>query len=373
MNRRALAMGFVFAVLARPARAEGEGPHSRRAPPADPVEAGRADLDARHYDEAIAVLEPVRKALAEKEPRSARLAEVCYLEGEACYLSGDKYRAHTLYRTILETNRAFPRLADVISREYEIGTAFIDGKAERPVLGLFHVTSGTLGAEILTFLIDNFQEKYFDTAQYLVADFRFRDHDWRRAADAYLRVEEEFQGSQWVPSAMFQRALCYLHMSRGYRYDDTWIRKAETLLKDYARKFPRGDRIKEAEAKLQDIREDRAAFYLETADFYAFRERKPRAVLVYLEAILREGPDTPSAERVPALLARVQELGVSEEDPTSAARAREIAAELERKRSIAAPAAPPAPAAGEVRPPVRADGAPPPVRPAAPQLPGSPR
>lgn len=355
---RGIVAVFLATLLAASAAADdGQGPRSRRAPPADPLDAAKADLEARRYEQAIEKIEPIREELEKKSPKSARLAEVCFYEAECRYLMGEKYAAHKLYRVILESHRGFPRLAEAISREYEIGTAFIEGKAERPVL-IFHAKNQTLGAEILSFLVENYQEKYFDTAQYLVADFRFRDHDWRRAADAYLRLEEEFQGSHWVSIALFQRALCYLHMNRGYRYDDTYVRKAEQLLKDYVRKYPRGDRIKEAEARLLDIREDRATFYLETANFYAFREKKPRAALVYLEAILREGADTPAVEQVPALLTKVVDLGTSEADPASADRAREIIADIQRKKSIAGPAGPAAPASGEAPRAARVDGAP---------------
>jgi TolA-binding protein len=356
MDRRKLAL----AVLLLAATA-GLAPRRTAAADAPPTfDAALADFQAKRYEAAIDEFEAIRDDLREKDPRSPRLPEAIFYLGESRYALGDKYAAHLCYREILEAHKGFQRLADAISREYEIGTAFIDGKAEKPLL-FFRVKSQSLGAEILQYLVDNFQEKYFDTAQYLVGDYYFRDKDWRRAADAYLRIEDDFPGSHWVSVAMFQRALCYMKMHRGYRYDDTNVRKAEKILKDYVRRYPRGDRIKEAEAVLQSIREDRARFYLETAAFYAKREGRPKAALVYLEAILREGRDTPAAGEVPRLLARVADLGQAKDDLASAQRAKDLLAEIARTRSIAAPATPAAPASGVARV-ARPDGAPAAVR-----------
>lgn len=310
----------------------------------DPLGSALADLQAKRYEQAIEKLEDYRDRLEHDDPASPRLAEALFHEAECRYLLGDKYAAHKLYREILERHyKDFPMLAQAISREYEIGTAFIDGKAERPIL-FFRVKSQALGVEILNYLIENYQEKYFDYAQYLIADYHFRDKDWRRAADAYLRIEEDFAESHWVPVAMFQRALCYLRMNRGYRYDDTQVRRAEELLLEYVRKYPRGDRIKDAEAILAGIREDRAKLYVEVARFYLHREKKPRAALIYVEAILREAPEAPAAGDLGPILAGIARY--EEKDPASARRARDIAAALEQNRTIAGPASAPAPAAG---------------------------
>jgi outer membrane protein assembly factor BamD (BamD/ComL family) len=310
------------------------------------------DLGAKRYEEAAEKLESIRNDLESSAPRSPRLAEVLFYEAEAHYLAGEKYRAHLLYREILDNHKSYSRLAEAISREYEIGTAFIEGKAEKPFLKIFRTKSRSLGVEILSYLIENFEEKYFDYAQYLIADYFFKDGDWRRASDAYLRIEEDFPGSVWVPVAKFQRAVCNLKQFRGYRYDDTAARRAEEILTDYARKYKHGDRIEDAEALLAGIREDRAKLYLENAHFYSFRERRPRAALVYLEAIVREAGDSPAAKEAPRLLAKIA--AAEEADPATASRARELAAEIERRRSISKPAEPAAAAAA----PAEASGPP---------------
>jgi outer membrane protein assembly factor BamD (BamD/ComL family) len=151
-----------------------------------------------------------------------------------------------------------------------------------------------------------------------------------------------------VPVAKFQRAVCYLRLHRGHCYDDTAARKAEEILHEYVRKYPRGDRIQDAETLLRQIREDRAKLYLENARFYSFRERRPRAALVYLEAIVREASGSPAAEEAPVILADIARR--AKDDPATATRARDLAAELERKRSVAAPTEPAAAAAAPAPP-----------------------
>jgi TolA-binding protein len=301
-------------------------------------------LEAKSYASARDGFASYRQAVGDAEPNAPRYVDSIYYEAEARYLDGDKFGAHELYRKILDFHRNFPHVADVIKREYEIGSAFIEGKAKKPFL-FFNHTSESTGAEILEYVIERYQQRYFDYAQYQVADYYFRDHDWRRAADAFLALEENFKESPWAGVAQYQRALCYKHLSRGYRYDPSPVTKAEEVLLDYVKKNPTGSRIREAEKALEEIREGRCKLYAENVEFYLWRERRPRAALVYAEAILRDTPDAPGARDVPAMLEKIADKA-GDDDPATAAKARDLLAELEKRR--------PAPASPQITPPTPA-------------------
>ncbi len=280
-------------------------------------------------------------AIEADQPQTPRYVEATFYEAECLYLEGDKVGAHELYRLILEKHKNFARIAEVINREYEIGTAFIEGKAEKPLLGfLWGTTSRSLGAEILEHLIENYQQNYFDNAQKLVADHYFRERDWRRAADHYIALENGWRERPLATEAQYQRGICYLRMCRGYRYDQTWIQRGEEVLVDYVKRYPTGNRIREAEKALAEIRASRAKLYIENAHFYLFRERRPRAALVYVDALLREAPDAPSAAEAPAILEDIA-AKAEEKDPATAAHARELLAELKTRPPGPAPARPP--------------------------------
>jgi hypothetical protein len=277
-------------------------------------------------------------AVQAKDPKAPRLVEAIYYEAECRYLDGDKAGAHELYRKILDDHRNFPKIAEVINREYEIGTAFIEGKAKRPFLGMFMIYSESYGAEILEHLVESYQQKYFDNAQQEVADYYFRRHDWRKAADAYMALEQNFHESPFSGVAMYQRAICHLRLCRGYRYDQTEVIAAEAILVDYIKRNPTGNRIREAEQALDEIRAARAKLYAENCWFYLFRERRPRSALVYAEAIAREAPSAPAAKELPTILDEIARKA-DPVDPPTAARAKELLAEVE-KRGLAKPGIP---------------------------------
>ncbi|HVY60567.1 MAG TPA: hypothetical protein VHF22_02890, partial [Planctomycetota bacterium] len=181
-------------------------------------QASLKQLEAKSYDAARDGFVAYRQAVGDAEPNAPRYVEALYYEAEARYLGGDKFAAHELYRNILDFHKNFPHVADVIKREYEIGSAFIEGKAKKSFL-VFDYQSESTGASILEYVIERYQQKYFDYAQYQVADYYFRDHDWRRAADSFLALQDNFPESPWAGVAQYQRALCYMNLSRGYRYD----------------------------------------------------------------------------------------------------------------------------------------------------------
>jgi len=261
------------------------------------------------------------------------MASALYYEGIAESIDGEKYSAHERFREILAEHRSFPEIADVVKRDYEIGLEFVEGKAERPVpvLSFLHMTSESLGAETLEYLLANYQQKYFDYAQYQVAEHYFRRRDFRRAADAYLSVEQQFRDSPWAAAAQVRRALCFMGQSRGYAYDPAPIDRAEEVLLDYVRRNPTGSRISEAETALTEIRDGRAALFAVNARFYNFRERRPRAALVYAEALLRETPGAPAAEDAQDILEDVIRRS-EESDPACAAQARDALAALARRK-----------------------------------------
>jgi outer membrane protein assembly factor BamD (BamD/ComL family) len=313
--------------------------------------------EAKSYAVAREGFEAYREGIQDREPpTSPRLAEAIFYEAECRYFEGEKDGAHDLYRTILDEHKNSPHLAEVINREYQIGSAFIEGQAARSFLFLIQMKSESLGVEILERLVAEYQQKYFDYAHYQIAAYYFLEHDWRRAADAYFTLEQQFPESPWAGVAQYQRALCWLRLSRGYRYDPTPVAKAEEILLDYVKRNPTGSRIREAERALDEIRADRALLYLENARFYLHRERRPRAALVYLEAMLRDTPEAPAAQAVPDLLDKVAERA-EERDPATAGVARELLAELERRRGAPAPpASVPAPTPGRLVPGGRGGG-----------------
>ncbi|GIW71558.1 MAG: hypothetical protein KatS3mg102_1100 [Planctomycetota bacterium] len=262
-------------------------------------------------------------------------AQALFGAGEAELALGRHYEAYLRFDRLLREHADFPALGRAIQRSYEIGVAFIEGKARRPWL-CWQVRSPALGAEILARLVDNYQENYFDYALLLIGDHHFAEGEWRRAADAYLRLEQEFPDSEWAGTALLRRALCELELSAGYRYDDQPVRRAEQLLLEYLRRYPRGDRVPEARAALGRIAEMRARLYLDNARYYLRNEGRPRAALVYLEAVLRECPLAEAAARAPALLEQVAARARAQGDGAVAERALRLAGELARVRAAAA-------------------------------------
>ncbi len=313
------------------------------------LEKGLTLLAERRYEEAYEIFESVasgapmpppaspEEVVADRALRRAGVARPTtaplyvlarFYMAESLFLQGEHHAAHKGYAEILEKHPDFERLAQAIEREHAIGAAFVERKAERPVLGgLFSVKDPDFGVALLEKLIAEYQQPYFDHAELLIADYHFAEADWLRAADAYERLQKDFPASEASDVAEYQSAVCKLRQVKGMRYDLSKVREAEKLLANYVRRRPTGARIREADALLKTVREDLAAQDLEVARFYLERERRPASALIYVESLLRNRRDTAAAEQAKEYLRAIAE---QEDDRAAAERAKQVLAGLER-------------------------------------------
>lgn len=254
---------------------------------------------AKRYEQAAALFRQSRPGL-----KRAQWVDSVFFEGECYAAVGRSFDAHRMFAWLLKHVPDSPRLGQAIAREYEIGVAFVEGKAQRP--GVFgDTTDQELGAEILLGLVDSYQQNYFDYALFVVGEYHFLEQDWRRAADLYLRVETEFANSVWAGAAAVQRARCYMHFARGYRYDQSALGDAAKLLETYLARYPKGNHVKQARSYLAEIHERQARHYVDTARYYFHRAEKPEAALVYLRVLVEQ---TPATKMTPSALDLLDEL-----------------------------------------------------------------
>ncbi|MBI3554231.1 MAG: outer membrane protein assembly factor BamD [Elusimicrobia bacterium] len=226
-----------------------------------------------------------------------------FARAEALYAKGEYFQAHQLYAQVLNGVPAAERLQACVDREVAIAEAFLGGRAERPAwAGLSSKKDPELGVSIIESLISRFpQASGIDRAEWLVAERRFDEKRWKEASDLCDRVLADFAQSPYADQAEFTRAMSWRRYPRGLEYDTTPWEKALKLFNAYAANRPQGARLEEAKAEIAAIREDLAAKDLYIARFY-IRTGKPKAVEIYLQAALRDYPETKAAAEARRLL-----------------------------------------------------------------------
>lgn len=90
-------------------------------------------------------------------------------------------------------------------------------------------------------------------------------------------------------------AQLYLELSRNQKHDPDLLALAQINLRKFRHDFPADGRIKLAEESLLAMREVYAEGLYETGRFYE-RKKKPSSALVYYRAVMRDYPDTHTAQ-----------------------------------------------------------------------------
>jgi outer membrane assembly lipoprotein YfiO len=225
----------------------------------------------------------------------AARGEALFLEGEALFHQGEYSAAHDVYRRILDEHSGHPRFRDAVGREHEIGTLLLKGEDPGRFLW-FSVSREDEGVEILQRIVTEFPaERFAEDSQFRIATYHFAEEEYEEAQEAYQRLYLDFPASKWAAISLFRAAECLLLRSRGPRYDPTPLEEARSVFREYIRKYPRGDKVKEAEAEIARIEETQAFEEYVVARSY-LRDGKSRSAEVYLRSIILNYPDTPTAD-----------------------------------------------------------------------------
>lgn len=190
----------------------------------------------------------------------------------------------------------------VLQKKYEIGIAYLSGHPRR-FFGI-SLPGESYGVEVLDELVKSFPyQSYSDDALYHIASYYHREEKYEQAELIYKRVIDKYPQSEWTGIAEYQIGISAMSRLKGVHYDLTPLEEAERRFNRYLRVYPRGDRARDAQAKLDEISRLRAEKLLGIARFYQ-REGKTKAVRYYLLRVLSDHEGTPSAEEARRLMKR---------------------------------------------------------------------
>jgi tetratricopeptide (TPR) repeat protein len=223
------------------------------------VEAGESE-DAADYGAVV---------VAANEVTPEDRAEAAFLAGEAEMRLGRHARAFERYRYVLENAPWSPHALQIEDRLFEIGRVMLFGDEYD---GFFKDRGR--GVDALESLAAHFRASdRADDALKLVGDY-FAGEDmeeWGEAALSYLRVADEYPGSEWAERCLWLAGHCRMRLAQGPRYDRNDLLRAREVLDRSVRTHPRGVAVAEARADLAGVTEQLAECELVVAEFYAGR------------------------------------------------------------------------------------------------------
>ncbi|MGH9362900.1 MAG: outer membrane protein assembly factor BamD, partial [Thermoanaerobaculia bacterium] len=279
------------------------GAEGKRIPPASLRAASHQALQAAAHRDALRGF----LALRDRYPDSpeAKESETSYAIAECYYHLGESEYA-SAYTHYLEVLKGSPReeiLKLTLGRIYDIGRAFLDGRAKRSFLGISY-RSPSYGVEILLgadglvtnypFYTDRSESSLAENALMEVARYYFQKQEYAEAELVFDRLIRDYPASVWSESAEYQLALSVFRQVRGVDYDQEALRKARSKFNAYLSHHPRGSHVEEAREFLRRISEMEGEHDLRIARYY-LRESQPQAAMLYLSSVMYHNPRTEAA------------------------------------------------------------------------------
>jgi len=94
-----------------------------------------------------------------------------------------------------------------------------------------------------------------DDAQYYIGLTRYQREEYIIAAYEFSKLIKNMPASAFVPDAQFMLAECYYQLSPNYNLDQVYTKKAIEEYQVFIDFFPLNERVREAEAKINELNE----------------------------------------------------------------------------------------------------------------------
>ncbi len=145
--------------------------------------------------------------------------------------------------------------------------------------------------------------EYGQDAQYYLAESYYKDKQFLLAASEYDRYISYYPQDERRPDIEFKAAMCYFKLSPRYKLDQNQTRKAIERFRLFNNRYPDHEKVQEAAARIDELREKLAHKSYEAARFYV-RTEQYKAATIYLDKTIDQYPESKWAER--ALVDQIQ-------------------------------------------------------------------
>lgn len=137
---------------------------------------------------------------------------------------------------------------------------------------------------------------YAQDAQFYLAESYFKDGRYLLAASEYERFISFFPRDERREEVDYKRALSFYEQSPRYRLDQSATVQAIELFQLFNNNYPNSDRVLDAAAKIDDLRNKLARKVFNAAEFYA-RINSYKAAVIYFDRTIDQYPESKWAEQ----------------------------------------------------------------------------
>ena len=259
-------------------------------------------FDQQDYDRARREFRKLLKAYKESE----EAVEAQYYLGRCEEEDGDYYKAFLEYRKTIQTYPSTKRFDEILQREYQLGSYFLAGKKRKVFGTVALLPARDKAVEIFQAIAEDgpFSE-YGQLAQYKLGTTHLALKDYEQAVAAFEQVITRYPDSPLVDDARYQIAMASLKGTFKPDYDQSPTELAIRELQGFLRTYPEGELAADAQQRLTELKDRRAAHEYLVAQFYE-RRRHPASALLNYQTIVAQYSGTSWAPKAAARIEVLQ-------------------------------------------------------------------
>ncbi len=211
----------------------------------------------------------------------------------ACYQALGKYqRAVSEYQKVIDIYPTSDKVAEVVESQYRIGNLFFGEEIKSKFKKAFVESNYARAAKVYRLVVKN--APYGPRAaevNYRIGLCYLKGGNWSEAISEYEKFIENYPESQWVERAFYEIGLSYLNQSLSPLYDQTMTEQALKQFKEFRKRFPDSSLSKEAEEKINCLRERKAKRTYKIGQFYE-KQGSIQAARIYYQETVDNYPDS---------------------------------------------------------------------------------
>ncbi len=201
------------------------------------------------------------------------MPEALLLRGNARLAEMDEYEALRDYEQIVKDYPGCEQFVPALERELDVAVLYLNGLRKKS--WIFRIDSGRPTAEEIILRINERLpgSRLGERALLLLADYYYREHRLRMAAETYDVFLSIFPNSEKRSLAMQRRTYANIAQFKGTHYDPTKLIDSQYQIQRYRREFPaQSEKAGMSDALAARIEESLAAQMLGSARWYLTRE-----------------------------------------------------------------------------------------------------
>lgn len=268
----------------------------------DQIEVAQKAFEAKDYGVA---LKAARRTVT-TWPMSDYAPQAQYLIGRCYEEKGQDERAFKEYQKLVEKYPKADNYDEVLRRQYEIATRYLDGQWFKLWNYIPLPPSMDKTAAMYDKLIKNGPySEVAPKAQLNIGAAREKQSDFPLAVKAYENAADRYHTKKDVAAdGLFKAGLAYNRQAKRAEYDQSVADHAINAFTDFIAIYPDDPRVDEARQIIESLKTEQARGSLEIARFY---EKKGRwdGALVYYNEVLVKDPKSKYAEEAKL---RIEEL-----------------------------------------------------------------